>query len=251
MALPRVLIRGIIRVSGSIKYLERRNRAMNSLTVIFDVGGTLLSSPDLHHAIATNLLDRESDRETRDFVEGIFVDITQNQKPYRRVEERIAATLAVMAREYGYQDISSRTHDIYDDVFFLRSYLFPETPDALEILHAHSVRMIIASDADAGLVDAQVARHHLEKYFAEICTSDQVEAFKPSSKYVELLKKYVLDNEENCYFVGDGIQDVECGRRLGIKSVLVDRRGSNGDTGADYVIPDLSGLVQVLSLEQY
>ncbi|MDP6501789.1 MAG: HAD hydrolase-like protein, partial [Dehalococcoidales bacterium] len=64
------------------------------------------------------------------------------------------------------------------------------------------------------------------------------------------LKKYVLDNEENCYFVGDGIQDVECGRRLGIKSVLVDRRGSNGDTGADYVIPDLSGLVQVLSLEQ-
>jgi phosphoglycolate phosphatase-like HAD superfamily hydrolase len=53
----------------------------------------------------------------------------------------------------------------------------------------------------------------------------------------------------NCYFVGDFRVEIECGKKLGIKSILVDRTNSKEQMDADYIIHDLRELLPILGLK--
>jgi len=228
---------------------------MNSLTVFLDVGGTLLDSSDLFTAIADNLTNKpnkQSDETTGNTVNLVletFMKEYKNIKGFISVEGIIAATLTSLADNHGYPDIASYAHDIYYDVFLHKSSLFPETLSFLDTLHNNDVTMIIASDSDTKIMEQQLIKHHFKKYFTEIFTSDLVKAYKPSDKFVRYLEKYTFNNQENCYFVGDKKQDVECGNKLGINSVLVDRKNSKEKMNADYVIHDLKELLPILGLK--
>ncbi len=224
---------------------------MNSLVVFFDVGGTLLNTPDLFASIADNLTNKQSDDNVRDLACKVFMKLFRNSVEdnyFLNIEDMIAATLDIFAKDYGYTVISSRAHDIYADVFLHKSSLFPGTQRLLDTLYKNSVRMVIASDANTVITKEVLVKHKLDKYFIDICTSDLVEAYKPSDKYVKYLIKYTSNNEENSYFVGDNKMDIESGKKLNIKSVLIDRRNVGDKMDADYVIHDLNELLQILSL---
>jgi HAD superfamily hydrolase (TIGR01549 family) len=225
---------------------------MKPLTVFFDVGGTLLDSPDLFVEITNNLTSKGDDETTRDLIQGIIMKLFLNvirRDPFLNVEKVVATTLALIAKDYNYPDISARARDIYYDVFLYRSSLFPEIIYVLDNLHRNDVRMIIASDADSELMKEELVKHNLKKYFVDICTSDLVKAYKPANKFLSYLKKYTSQNEENCYFVGDNNVDIECGKQLGIKSVLIDRKNRINKMSADYIIRDLNELLPILGLE--
>lgn len=225
---------------------------MNTLTVFLDVGGTLLDSPDLFTSIANNLTDNPSDEMTRNLVNLVletFMQVYKNIKEFMSIEDIITATLTSLADNYGYPDISRNAHDIYFDVFLHKSRLFPETLSFLDTLHRNDVKMIIASDSDAKIMEEQLAKHNIREYFNDICTSDLAKAYKPSERYVKYLGKYISNNQENCYFVGDNKQDVECGNKLCINSVLIDRKNSTEKMDADYVIHDLKELLPILGLK--
>ena len=200
---------------------------MNSLTVFLDVGGTLLEAPDLFGSIANNLTNNPSDEITHnlaDLVLETFMQEYRNSKEFMSIEDIIIATLTSLADDYGYPDISSNAHDIYFDVVLHKSSLFPETYSFLDTLHQDDITMITASDADTRIMEEQLVKHNIRKYFTDICTSEMVKAYKPSEKFVQYLEKYTANNELNCYFVGDNIQDVQSRNKLGVKTVLIDRK---------------------------
>ncbi|MEE8414059.1 MAG: HAD-IA family hydrolase [Dehalococcoidales bacterium] len=216
--------------------------------MIFDIGGTLLNPADLFEEISFNLTDKPSDKKTGDLVSETFNDLFQNQERYQSVKDVIASTLAFLAKEYRYPDITNRADNIHSSVFLHKSRLFPETLYVLDILRKNNIRMIIASDADTGIVKEQLVKHNLNDYFIDSCTSDLSNAYKPSSAYLSYLTKYTFNNEKNSYFVGDNTQDIESGKRLGIKSVLIDRKSTKRKMDADYVIQDLRELIPILGI---
>ena len=99
------------------------------------------------------------------------------------------------------------------------------------------------------LLDVQLAKHDLGKYFLDNCISENVRAYKPTHGFVGSLKKHLPDDQKGCYFVGDDPIDIETGKRLGITSVLVDRKSLGNKVGADYIIHDLSGLLPILGVK--
>ena len=223
-----------------------------SLVVIFDVGGTLSKTPDLFTTIAYNLTNKQSDDKVRDLAFKVFIKSYQNSvesNHFQSIEDIIATTLDILAKDYGFPDISNRARDIYYDIFLHNSSLFPEISNLLDTLYRNGVSMVIASDADIQLTKEFIVKHKLDKYFVDICTSDLVEAFKPNDKFIRYLTKYTSNNEENSYFVGDNKVDIESGKKLGIKSVLIDRRNTGDKMDADYIIHDLSELLPILSIK--
>jgi phosphoglycolate phosphatase-like HAD superfamily hydrolase len=224
---------------------------MKSPVVIFDVSGTLSKTPDLFATIAEHLTNKQSDDKVRELASKVFKELFQvsvESNHFQNVEVIIATTLDLLSKDYGYPVISKRARDIYVEVFLHKSRLFPETQYTLSTLYRNSASMVIASDADRALTKELLVKHKIEKYFIDICTSDLVEAYKPSDKYVKYLKKYTSNNEDNSYFVGDNKMDIESGKKLNIKSVLIDRRNVGDNMDADYVIHALNELLQILSL---
>ncbi|MBN1189260.1 MAG: HAD family hydrolase [Dehalococcoidales bacterium] len=224
---------------------------MNPPIVFLDMGGTLVDSPDLFEAISARLVGCASDKKTCQTVMTTFIQVFRERDsiiPFLNVEGMMARILSVLAEKHGYKDISSQAHDIVFEVYLDKAALFPEVIPVLDRLLENDVKMVIASDADTHLMDEELKKFRLEKYFCDICVSDSVKAYKPTAGFTGYLKKYTLGNEKDCYFVGDSQVDVESAGRLGIKSVLVDRNKSGRNYQADYVFSDLTALPPALRI---
>lgn len=225
---------------------------MNSLTVFFDAGFTLIDSPDLAETITRRLVEKWPDDNAYDLVSEVLSQISQYKDercPFKSIDDIYTTILALLAREYGYKDISNQAHDIYLDMALHKTSLFPETISVLEKLLKNGVKMVIAADEDTEIMDKKLVKYDLNKYFVDKCISGSVRAYKPANRFISYLKKYTANNEDNCYFVGDTEFDVACGKRLGIKSVLIDRKGSIIKVYADYIIHNLNELLPILNLK--
>jgi HAD superfamily hydrolase (TIGR01509 family) len=225
---------------------------MISKVVFLDVGGTLVDPPDLFDAVTRKLSVKWPDQEVYDSVREIFQQIFQGwaaQEKFLNVEEMLALTLSRASREKGLPDISDLAASIYRDVFFERLRIFPETIAVLDGLQKNGIKMVVASDGDADLIEAQFSKFDLDKYFADRCLSGDVKAYKPAEGFTRHLLKHI-SAPGDCYFVGDNRADVESGRRLGIKCVFVDRRGAGNKFQADYCIGNLAELPAILGAKQ-
>ncbi len=226
---------------------------MKPLTVFFDVGGTLLDAPDLFQYITGKLTNHSTDQKTYDLLIKIFGSQFPKEgqnHSFKRIEEMLAATLKILSEQHGYQNISDQAHEIYLDVFLHNSHTFPEVPSVLEKLHSARVKMIIASDADGESMEQQLVKFDLHQYFIDKCVSSLARAYKPSNGFISHLKKHIPEDKNSCYFVGDNSVDVESGKRLGIRSVLIDRKNSGKNFGADYIIHNLNELLPILGIDE-
>jgi len=182
--------------------------------------------------------------------EGMFNNLRNDdtKSPFVSVGESFEIALAFLAKQYGYKDISGEAYDLSIDIYAHQSNLFLETKTVLDKLLKNNVRMIIASDNDLKMLKVQMLKHDLAKYFTGYCVSEAIKAYKPTVRFIVSLKKYVSNDPSNYYIVGDMPFDVECGKRLGIKSVLMDRKNAKLDLSADYVINDLHELLLIMGL---
>ena len=224
---------------------------MKSMTVFFDLGGTLIGTPDMGETISRKLGETWPDSN----VGNLFLHAIDRWRyeidriPFMNIAEVMKDTLTILARKHGYRDISHQAYDICFDVYAYQSFLFPETISVLDKLAENGTEMIIASDNDMDLLEIQLSMHNLNKYFSDMCISESVKAYKPSDKFISHLEKYSRGREESCYFVGDNEFDIVSGRKLGVNSVLINRNGRGENPGADYVIHDLNGILPLLDLE--
>lgn len=227
-----------------------------NIVVFFDIGGTLLYSPDIFEIITRKLTgcwpNESTYKRVSETYERMIGLLRQGPPdyPFKNIVELHTDALADLASRYGYPDISVQARDICIDTYVHQSSFFPEAGGVLETLKKHHIRMVIASDNDSLGFNIQIPKFGFDRYFSGYCISETSRAYKPTSGFVDSLKKYLPVDLDDGYFVGDSRVDVESGKRLGIKSVLVDRRKSGDILGAAYVIPDLRGLLPVLGIKE-
>ena len=219
---------------------------MNRKTVFFDFGRTLFGHPDLCSIISRKITnDGDELRETvLDALSKTRLGITPDN--FRTIKELTGNVLAGLCRDRGRADISDEADCLCRDTYGYRSYLYPETLIVLDELAEHGVEMIAASDNDDDILEIQVQKHGLARYFSEWFISEQVKCYKPSDEYIANLRRHTRSRETDCYFVGDAAWDVQCGQKLGINSVHIDREGQGNIHGADFVINSLTGLLPLL-----
>jgi HAD superfamily hydrolase (TIGR01549 family) len=226
---------------------------MSQQTIFFDVGGTLLDAPDIFSYITGKLTDKSIDLKTYNLLSGTFFAMLprdEANQSFKTIEEILTITLNSLSEKYGYKNISDQANDMYLDVYLHQSAVFPEVPALLQSLQKNKVKMILASDADGENMEQQLIKFDLNKYFVEKCISSFVRAYKPTSGFIRHLRKHISDDRTDCYFVGDSFVDIESGKSLGIKSVLIDRKNGGKSFGADYVINNLNELLPILGLEK-
>jgi phosphoglycolate phosphatase-like HAD superfamily hydrolase len=230
---------------------------MANSVVFFDIGGTLLCSPDIFQIITLRLTGRWPNEPTYNLVLKNFMEIVEPiQKgraglPFRNIVELHKTALVILADRYGYRNISAEAQEICVDTYVHQSSFFPEAEAVLEKLKRHHVKMVIASDNDNLGFSIQIPKFGLSKYFSGYCISEIARAYKPNPGFIADLKQYIpTGSGNNCYFVGDSWVDVESGKRLGIKSVLIDRKKNADSLGADYVIRDLNELLAILNIRE-
>jgi phosphoglycolate phosphatase-like HAD superfamily hydrolase len=229
---------------------------MRNMVVFFDIGGTLLDSPDIFQAITRQLTGRWPDEPTYKLVAQNYLTLIDSFRqentasPYLSIVELHRTALKGLAARYGWPDISGRARDICVDTYVTQSTFYPEAEMVLETLKKHAVRMVVASDNDLVGIDNQIPKFNFGRYFSGYCVSETAQAYKPSPGFLAPLKEYLPPDAADGYFVGDSWVDVESGKRLGVRSVLIDRINSGNTYGADYVIHDLQELLPILGIQE-
>ncbi len=70
---------------------------------------------------------------------------------------------------------------------------------------------------------------------------------KPNTGMVEkALRDFDIDLA-NSFVIGDDSKDIELARRLGIRSILVDRKGKSDDFGAAYIAKDFNDVLEIIN----
>jgi 2-haloalkanoic acid dehalogenase type II len=223
---------------------------MSRKTVFFDLGSTLFGHADLCGVMAEKLTDDGDDSLIREIVLDAITTTRLGITPrnFSTIKELTRDVLAGLCRDYGHPDISNEAGHLCRDVYGHRSFLYPEAISVLDQLSTHGVELIAASDNDDDILEIQMEKHGLAGYFSGWYISERLKCYKPSDEYVGYLRKHTGGREEDCYFIGDARWDVQCGQKLGITTVHINRDGSGDIHEADFVISDLTGLPSILGI---
>jgi FMN phosphatase YigB (HAD superfamily) len=213
-------------------------------TVIFDVGGTLLTSNRLFFEIAKRLRADNPEAINSFFGErfGHYYR-TESKISFMTITECMAKALTDTSRKFNVNDISNESHNLYRWGFVTQGKAYPETREVLEELKHRGVRMIIATDADSEIMLEELEHFNIKDYFENIIISDEIRAYKPDPIFIEEIKKHVRF-PERALFVGDSDCDVLTGRLLGATPLLIDRKRQK--KSSEIII--ISSLTQIMDV---
>lgn len=128
-----------------------------------------------------------------------------------------------------------------------QAYPFPGVPEFLARFQAAGGRNFVFTHR-SGSVHDYLAGAGLTAYFTEVTSAGTTFARKPDpAGNLYLMEKYGLDPRRTLA-VGDRELDILAGKRAGADACLFSE--GPGDTAADYVIADLSGLDALVGLDE-
>lgn len=209
-------------------------------TVIFDVGGTLIDSPDLFKHIMASFY--EEDVEVERYLLHKFSEYYQGNGPFFKIATILEKVFSEIAMEFNIKDYSSLTANIYKEFFTQKTYLYEDTISVLKFMKNKNTRLLICSDADSEVLREELIQFKIKDYFERIFISSDIKAYKPSEKVVSILSDIIMGNREEILFVGDSRQDIITGQKLGIKTAYINRLNKKIDVKADYEIKQLAEL---------
>lgn len=193
-----------------------------SLTVIFDLDGTLLNSIDLivacYEATLSHFLGKVPTREE------ILNDVGL---PLKTALERINKDKAKEMEIY-YRAFQKDNHDKF-------ASLYPGAIKILEDLHKREIKVGVAtSKARAGL---EICLHMFPKDFVQVwITADDVEHHKPHPEPLLTVAETLQTPASNCVYVGDTHFDKEAAGNAGMHFIGVTwGAGSRDELGSTAV----------------
>lgn len=123
--------------------------------------------------------------------------------------------------------------------------LFASVPETIEYLHASGHKLFVVSSDPDSILNPQLERSNLSKYFTEIVTDDYVK--KETAK--SIVDRYGLDPISS-YFVGDCTGDIEAGKAASLKTVGLtwgfEHRDRLTKSNPDYLFDDISELMSLI-----
>jgi 2-haloacid dehalogenase len=163
---------------------------------------------------------------------------------YRPYSEVLTLTLERLANEVGYGIPEGESGVLPKSLPDWPP--FPEAPDALRALRERGWSLAVLSNVDRALIVESEKR--LGVPVDVVVTAEDVGAYKPDHAHFERFFELTTAERERHVHVGASrFHDVKPANELGLKSVWIDRGGSDSEAhgaGADpdRTLPDLSGL---------
>jgi 2-haloacid dehalogenase len=125
----------------------------------------------------------------------------------------------------------------------------PETPSVLRRLGQH-YRLAVISNSDDDLIAGTIAL--LGAPLDRVVTAQQARAYKPDHQLFRYAHEALGVTKDQVIHVGMGpYTDLKVCHEMGIRAIWINRHGepANPDWPADAVLPDLTGLAEVLGCD--
>ena len=144
--------------------------------ILFDVGGTLLSS-DMQ--LFKNLSIELKNLSLEPSLKRLFFEKKKKTKGYNF--KTITQMLTETAEEYGKCDFN-KVLSLHIKSFVDNGEIYPDTLPSLEQLHKRGFKLGIVSDADWNVLKAELEKFGLMKFFSCFSVSSEVKSYKPAKK---------------------------------------------------------------------
>jgi putative hydrolase of the HAD superfamily len=214
-------------------------------TVFFDAGGTLIRFGNLLGRASSLIPGAEANPEILKSVEKAFAArYLDHSGPFQSIESILAEALKQTSAAFQSTDVSDRAGEIIATLS-RQATLFDDARPVLDELKQRGITLHMISDADTSVLFDQLRRLDLLDYFDAILVSGEIGAYKPSDTMVDAARVLCRDPLRGILLVGDHAVDVETARKLGVRSVLIDRDGIS-QALADIRIQSLSNLPALL-----
>ncbi len=108
---------------------------------------------------------------------------------------------------------------------WMLSSLYPETKVVLEKLKK-KYRLVLISNTDNFSISRAIDKFGLVEYFEKMFLSYEQGMIKTDELFYPTVLEMLHVNASDCVMIGDSIQsDIEPAQRVGIRAILVDRKG--------------------------
>ena len=214
--------------------------------ILFDVYGTLISTGNGSVTAAGEILRKNGCGidPAAFYAEWKKLHKTHmREKSFVPEREIFLADLRALYTQYSIrgnaaEDVQIMLRSLYD------RRAFPETAAVIQELRG-KYELIIASNTDTEPMLKNFAVNGL--HFDRVFTSEDLRCYKPEAAFYEKILKETGYTAEEVVFVGDSAEeDILSPKRLGMRTVLIDRKGTGADCGQTYTFSDLTGLLSVL-----
>jgi putative hydrolase of the HAD superfamily len=213
--------------------------------VFFDIGGTLVGGTSVLQVIAEEMDGSQSEAIFKYLIDRFMLYyLDENPPRFYSIKELLILTAKEASKKFKLADISDKAVPLYRYQHLNHDYLYDDTVATLEELAHRKIKLILISDADSDVLVEQLTMFDIIKYFDGIIISDQTKAYKPSDKVVQKALGYCEKPYDGILFVGDRDVDINTARKMGVKSVLINR-GGKFRYKADYHISSLDEILRL------
>lgn len=218
--------------------------------ILFDIFGTIIDTGNGSIKATEKILKaHHSNINPHDFYYKNFKPLCKShysKKHFYTEEEIFIKTLSQVEKKFHLHDNSKK-----DVKHYLKSLterkLFRETKEVLEKL-SKKYTLIVASNTDTEPLLLNFKNLCIAKYFSEIYTSEDLQAYKPQKLFFEKILKNIKYDKNKILFVGDTQdEDILGAKGAGLKTVWINRKNEilkKGIPKPDYEISDLKGLLK-------
>jgi 2-haloacid dehalogenase len=122
---------------------------------------------------------------------------------------------------------------------------FPEVPEALDELRRRGWNLVILSNTDRDLITESMKRIGVP--FDLAIVAGELGSYKPAPAHWErFFEATTADKEHHVHVAASLLHDIAPARKLGLKSVWINRLGEEPEPKPDRELTDLSGLPDTL-----
>jgi FMN phosphatase YigB (HAD superfamily) len=219
-------------------------------TVFFDIGGTLVEGKSSLVVLAEKLGGTNQADILKFMIDRFMLRYNdENCSPFYSIKELLVICAREAAQKYGFPDLSGEVAELYRENHLNNGTLYEDALPVLMRLRERNIKMILASDADADVLLEQLEKLDILRYFAGLVISSNAKGYKPSDAVVREAAKFCREPYSGILFVGDARVDMLTARKLGVRSVLINRSG-DFKYDADYKITNLRAIFEIISLSQ-
>ena len=205
--------------------------------VFFDIDGTLVDSNEFHVMAWQEAF--------RDY--GHHFEKEQIRGQIGKGGDQLVPSLLPGSDEKTEKSLSHRHGEIFKPKYLHQVRPFPHAFDLLEMLHARSVAVLLASSSEKTEVEHYVHLLKAEPFLTGVVSKDDVENSKPAGDiFAAALAKVFPMVASDTFAVGDTPYDVESALRSNIKTIAVRSGGFSEEVlagaGASHVYGSVKDL---------
>ena len=161
---------------------------------------------------------------------------------YRSYAEVLTLTLERLANEVGYGIPEGESGVLPQSLPNWPP--FPEVPEALAELRRRGWNLAILSNSDRDLIAA--SQRQLGVPFDLVVVAEDVGSYKPEPGHWQRFDELTADREHHVHVAASLFHDIAPARKLGLKTVWINRLDEEARHDPDVELPDLSGLPDTL-----